>query len=155
MSYSKLLLLVLLLFFVLSCAVAEGAQLATTSTSAGITAQGAAQSALAGAVVASDVQSQIEGSAAEDWEMYHKAKALEHARRCVELQRNKDPQVGSCTAYYCSDVGELTIVCEIEGSDDVLFTYANSQGCFTWARADRRIMDSERFIRYCEYFKTL
>lgn len=155
MHYSKLLLLIVLLLFSLSCAVAEGAQLATTGTGVGITAQGAAQSALAGAVAASDVQSQVEGDTVEDWESYSKARSLEHARLCVQKQRDEDPQIGSCTAYYCSDMCELTIVCEIEGSDDVMFTYVNSQGCFTWARADRRIMDSERFIRYCEYFKTL
>lgn len=145
----------LLALLVLSCVAAEAAVPASVSGGS-LTAQGAMQAGLAGVVASSDVQSQVEGDSAADWELYQRTRAKARARDCVNLERNKDPRIGSCTAYHCSDVGELTIVCELIGDEDnVLFTYANSAGCFTWSMASRKAVDAERIIRDCVYVTTL
>lgn len=128
----------------------------TAGQAAGITAQGAAQAAAAGAVVASDMSSTIEGDSAQDWDAYNLAKAELATKYCIERLRNRDPNVEDCTVYYCDDVKELMVVCNLKDSEDVVvYTYANFSGCFDWKRVPRRGADSERNIRGCKYYKTL
>lgn len=127
------------------------------SAQGAVAASDVAVSLGAGAVAANgdSVQDLVEGDKAEDWKLYSKAKAVQHAKWCVKDLRELI-DITDCTMYYCDDVGELLVVCSVKHDDsEVVFTFVNSSGCFPWERASRLVTDSQRNIRGCTYVDTL
>lgn len=153
-------IVIALMFFTLAC-VSEAAmplQSGVQGAGAAVSASEAAQAMGVGVVAASgnDIQGLIEGDTVEDWKSYVKAKSLQQAKWCVRDLRELNDDVGDCTAYYCDDVQEIMVVCSLKSTDDVVvFTYANSAGCFTWEKVSRMVTDGYRNIRGCVYIDTL